>query len=128
LQGITTNKGAAITTGTTTTTGTNMYTQNNTNPPIVSFAENVRHSLQNYFVHLGGVEPSNVYSMVLAQMEVPVLEMVMQYTKGNQSRAAKILGLSRGTLRKKLAIYAIGSGRTRTTTATTDAIAEATTE
>jgi Fis family transcriptional regulator len=43
--------------------------------------------------------------MVLAEVEVPLLEAVMEYTKGNQSRAAILLGLSRGTLRKKLKIY-----------------------
>ncbi len=49
--------------------------------------------------------------MVLAEMEVPLLRVVMRYTKNNQSKAAKILGLSRGTLRKKLAIYQIDESR-----------------
>ncbi|WP_423063529.1 DNA-binding transcriptional regulator Fis [Candidiatus Paracoxiella cheracis] len=72
-----------------------------------SFAASVQQSLQNYFAQLDGEEPANLYSMVLAQMEVPLLKMVMRYTSGNQSKAAKILGISRGTLRKKLAIYQI---------------------
>jgi len=72
-----------------------------------SFAASVQQSLQNYFAQLDGEEPANLYSMVLAQMEVPLLNMVMRYTNGNQSKAAKILGISRGTLRKKLAIYQI---------------------
>ena len=72
-----------------------------------SFAASVQQSLQNYFAQLDGEEPANLYSMVLAQMEVPLLKMVMRYTNGNQSKAAKILGISRGTLRKKLAIYQI---------------------
>lgn len=45
--------------------------------------------------------------MVLAEMEAPLLRAVMRYTNWNQSRAAKLLGISRGTLRKKLATYQI---------------------
>jgi len=47
----------------------------------------------------------NVYDMMLGEVEKPLLEVVMKHTKGNQSNAAKALGLSRGTLRKKLKIY-----------------------
>ena len=72
-----------------------------------SFASSVRESLLNYFAQLDGEEPANLYSMVLAEMEVPLLKVIMQYTNGNQSKAAKLLGISRGTLRKKLAIYQI---------------------
>lgn len=76
-----------------------------------SFADSVQQSLHNYFKHLEGADPANVYGMVLAEMEVPLLKVVMQYTSGNQSKAAKILGISRGTLRKKLAIYQIDDER-----------------
>ncbi len=72
-----------------------------------SFAASVQQALQNYFAKLDGAQPSNVYQMVLAEMEVPLLKTVMRFTNGNQSKAAKVLGLSRGTLRKKLAIYQI---------------------
>ncbi len=76
-----------------------------------SFASSVRESLQNYFTKLEGQDPANLYSMVLAEMEVPLLKVVMRYTNNNQSKAAKILGISRGTLRKKLAIYQIDEVR-----------------
>ncbi|ABX77806.1 Fis family transcriptional regulator [Coxiella burnetii] len=76
-----------------------------------SFASSVQQSLQSYFARLDGEDPVNLYSMVLAEMEVPLLRVVMRYTKNNQSKAAKILGLSRGTLRKKLAIYQIDESR-----------------
>ncbi|WP_304986062.1 DNA-binding transcriptional regulator Fis [Coxiella-like endosymbiont] len=76
-----------------------------------SFASSVQQSLQNYFAHLDGHDPANLYNMVLAEMEVPLLKVVMRYTNGNQSKAAKILGISRGTLRKKLAIYQIDKPR-----------------
>lgn len=72
-----------------------------------SFASSVQHSLQNYFAHLDGEDPADLYNMVLAEMEVPLLKVVMRFTNGNQSKAAKVLGISRGTLRKKLAIYQI---------------------
>lgn len=67
--------------------------------------DSVRQALESYFNQLKGQAPSNLYDLVLAEVEVPLLEAVMEYTRGNQSRAAILLGLSRGTLRKKLKIY-----------------------
>lgn len=67
--------------------------------------DSVRQALENYFLQLKGQSPDNLYELVLAEVEVPLLEAVMDYTKGNQSRAAIVLGLSRGTLRKKLKQY-----------------------
>src|SRR6188508_3119734 len=67
--------------------------------------DSVRQALESYFVQLKGTAPNNLYEMVLAEVEVPLIEAVMEFTRGNQSRAAILLGLSRGTLRKKLKIY-----------------------
>ncbi len=67
--------------------------------------DSVRQALESYFAQLKDQAPNNLYELVLAEVEVPLLEAVMEYTKGNQSRAAILLGLSRGTLRKKLKIY-----------------------
>lgn len=47
----------------------------------------------------------NLYDMVLSEIEPPLLKALMEYTRYNQSKAASILGLSRGTTRKKLAQY-----------------------
>ena len=47
-------------------------------------------------------------TFVLAEVEHPMLDMVMQYTRGNQTRAANMLGINRGTLRKKLKKYGMG--------------------
>ena len=65
----------------------------------------VRQALDEYFAQLDGTEPSDLYQMVMAQAEQPLLERVMLHTGGNQTRAAQLLGISRATLRKKLALY-----------------------
>lgn len=70
-----------------------------------SIREAIHRALTNYFSQLGDQQPSNLYDMVLSEVELPLLEAVMAYTKNNQSRAAIILGLSRGTLRKLLKKY-----------------------
>lgn len=62
----------------------------------------VEMTLHNYFIHLDGTEVTNVYQLVLNEVEAPLLATVLQYTSGNQSKAAEVLGLNRGTLRKKL--------------------------
>ncbi|MBX3708594.1 MAG: DNA-binding transcriptional regulator Fis [Gammaproteobacteria bacterium] len=69
--------------------------------------DSVRQSLENYISHLQGQVPNNLYELILAEVEAPLMEAVMEYTKGNQSRAAIVLGLSRGTLRKKLKTYGL---------------------
>jgi Fis family transcriptional regulator, factor for inversion stimulation protein len=76
-----------------------------------SLRNSVRESLRQYFIRLEGQTPINLYEMVLAEVEQPMLEMVLQYTGQNQSKAAKILGLSRGTLRKKMAQYDLFKNR-----------------
>lgn len=65
----------------------------------------VEQALRNYFEHLEGAEVTDVYNMVLSEVEAPLLETVMTYVKGNQTRASELLGLNRGTLRKKLKQY-----------------------
>jgi Fis family transcriptional regulator len=42
---------------------------------------------------------------VISEVEQPLFEAVLEYTDGNQCRAADILGINRGTLRKKLKTY-----------------------
>jgi Fis family transcriptional regulator len=65
----------------------------------------VKHSIRRYLYELDGTEPNEMYAMVLRQIELPLLEAVLEHTRGNQSRAAEYLGLNRGTLRKKLRLY-----------------------
>ncbi|MFT5481881.1 MAG: Fis family transcriptional regulator [Halieaceae bacterium] len=70
-----------------------------------SLRESVDRAMEEYFAHLDGQEAVDVYNMVLSQIEPPLLEQVMRYTRNNQSRASTMLGLNRGTLRKKLKQY-----------------------
>jgi Fis family transcriptional regulator, factor for inversion stimulation protein len=70
-----------------------------------SLKNSVKQSLEHYFRQLDGVPPSDFYALLMAQVEPPVLESVMKYTNDNQSKAAELLGISRGTLRKKLKQY-----------------------
>ncbi len=72
-----------------------------------SLRENVELAMANYFKHLDGQSVSDVYQMVLSEVEAPLLEQVMKYVRNNQTKAAQILGLNRGTLRKKLKQYGL---------------------
>ena len=67
--------------------------------------EAVDEALHRYFEHLDGGTVSDLYAMVMTEVEVPLLSAVMAYTEGNQTRAADMLGMNRGTLRKKLKHY-----------------------
>jgi Fis family transcriptional regulator len=62
----------------------------------------VRESLEQYFRDLRGAEPHSVHEMVMAAVEKPLLDVVMQQAEGNQSKAADWLGINRNTLRRKL--------------------------
>jgi len=64
-------------------------------------------ALNRYFDSLNGDRPGDLYDLVLGQVEEPLFKAVMDYTHGNQSQAAGILGINRGTLRKKLKIYSL---------------------
>ncbi len=69
--------------------------------------DSVENSLQNYFAQLDGAPVTDVYQMVLSEVEAPLLEQVMRYTRNNQTKASTMLGLNRGTLRKKLKQYGL---------------------
>ena len=72
-----------------------------------SLRENVETAMANYFKHLDGQPVSDVYQMVMSEIEAPLLEQVMKYVRNNQTKAAHLLGLNRGTLRKKLKQYGL---------------------
>ena len=64
-------------------------------------------ALDSYFNKLNGHKPGDLYQLVLGEIEKPLFKAVLEYTDGNQSEAAEILGINRGTLRKKLRNYNI---------------------
>jgi Fis family transcriptional regulator, factor for inversion stimulation protein len=66
-----------------------------------------RQALEDYFTSLNGHAPGHLYDLVLREVEEPLFRAVLDYSEGNQSRAADILGINRGTLRKKLRVYGI---------------------
>ena len=72
-----------------------------------SLRDCVEQAMDNYFKHLDGQPVSDVYELVMAEVEAPMLEIVMKYTRHNQTKAAQVLGLNRGTLRKKLKQYGL---------------------
>lgn len=72
-----------------------------------SIDKTVRESLRSYFKDLHGEQPHNMYQMLVAVVEKPLLEIVMHEAGQNQSRAAEWLGLNRNTLRKKLQEHAL---------------------
>lgn len=62
-------------------------------------------ALEGYFHKLNGHKPGDLYQLVIGEVEKPLFTAVLEYTNGNQSEAAEILGINRGTLRKKLKTY-----------------------
>lgn len=67
--------------------------------------ECVQDALKSYFGHMGDHSVNDLYRMVMTEVEGPLLATVMEHTRGNQTKAAAVLGISRSTLRKKLAQY-----------------------
>lgn len=65
----------------------------------------VDQAVANYFRQVGSEDVTGVYDMVLAEIEAPLMTRVLEFTRGNQTQAAVVLGLNRGTLRKKLKQY-----------------------
>lgn len=79
---------------------TNAHVQTQEKPQPLSNA--VQKAVANYLQQLNGQDVNDLYELVLSELERPLLEEVMKYTRGNQTRAANLMGINRGTLRKKL--------------------------
>ena len=72
-----------------------------------SLRQHVESAVSVYFAQLDGQIVTDVYDMVLQEVEAPLLEAVLHYTRNNQTLASTVLGLNRGTLRKKLKRYGL---------------------
>ena len=63
--------------------------------------------VENHLSNLNGSEPNKLYELFLGEFEKAFLTAILKHTKGNQSKAAIMLGLNRGTLRTKLKNYGL---------------------
>jgi len=70
-------------------------------------SDHVRLAVKDYVTRLDGEEISNLYNIVLNEVERPLIQTVLELCGQNQSKSAQILGLSRSTLRKKIASYSV---------------------
>jgi Fis family transcriptional regulator len=70
-------------------------------------AQCVRRAVEDYLKDLDGEKPHPLYGMVIHSVERPLVELVMKYSEGNQTRAAELLGINRNTLRNKIRQYRI---------------------
>lgn len=85
-----------------TTTKKNKH-KNKTN----GLGESVREAMDKYFEDMDGHSPSDLYELVISEVEKPLFEAVMNHTRGNMSKASEVLGLNRGTLRNRLIKYGL---------------------
>jgi Fis family transcriptional regulator len=81
------------------------YQKQHSQTTALPLSDQIAKALHTYFENMGDQTPENLYQLVMTEVELPLLQAVMQYTNNNQSLAAKILGINRGTFRKKLAFY-----------------------
>ncbi len=80
----------------------------------VSLATLVERNLASYFAaQPGGVPPAGLYDRILAEIERPLFQLTLAATRGNQMRAAEVLGLNRNTLRKRLHDLGIEKAKAR---------------
>ena len=67
----------------------------------------VTSAVELYLQDMSGHDVNDLYHVVLSEVEPAILDVVMNHVEGNQSEAAEMLGISRGTLRKKLKLYGL---------------------
>jgi len=73
--------------------------------PDSTLADSVERTVSRYMQAMEGQQIRDLYELVLSEVEAPLLECILKSTDNNQSQTATILGLNRGTLRKKLKKY-----------------------
>jgi len=71
--------------------------------------DHAQRALTDYFANLDGHRPAHLYDLVMREVEEPLFRAVLDHCGGNQSQAATILGINRGTLRKKLREFGLSS-------------------
>jgi len=73
----------------------------------LSLEEILRHKVAHFFSRLGDVEVKGVYGAVMEQVERPLIEECVRWAGGNRLKAARVLGISRNTLRKKMQEHSV---------------------
>jgi two-component system nitrogen regulation response regulator GlnG len=68
----------------------------------LSFEDTVRQKLRTYFQPDTAPDLQNLHALVIGQVERPLIELTLEFTGGNQLKAADLLGINRNTLRKKI--------------------------
>jgi len=65
--------------------------------------EDLVHSkLESFIEQIQGYDVNDLYPIILERVERPLIQLVLKKTRGNQVRAAQMLGINRNTLRKKI--------------------------
>lgn len=75
-----------------------------TSPPL---GEHVRAAVRQYLDRINGFDTGSLHALVMAEAEKALIGTILDASGHNQTRAAQTLGLSRGTLRKKIALYGL---------------------
>ncbi len=76
------------------------------NAQTLSLSEHVSLTVKNYIKSMGNQKADlDLYQLIMEEVEAPLFRSVMELTRYNQSKAARVLGVSRGTLRTKLKYY-----------------------
>lgn len=71
----------------------------------IPLSVHVKATVEHYFSQLNGHDASGLHAMVISEVEKPLIEAALEYCGQNQTKASKMLGLSRSTLRKKIDLY-----------------------
>ena len=83
------------------------FTESEAEASSQTLRECVEDAINSYFQHLDGHPTGELYKMVMEELEEPLFRSVLEHTGGNQSKASELLGINRGTLRKKLKMYGL---------------------
>ena len=75
----------------------------------IPLRDHTERASNSYLDSLNAHRPGRLFDLVMREVELPLFQAVMDYAEGNQSQAATILGINRGTLRKKLREYGLAS-------------------
>lgn len=71
-----------------------------------ALSNQVINAVKGYLTTVGNKDANlNLYQLIVEEVEAPLFRTVMELTRYNQSKAARVLGVSRGTLRTKLKRY-----------------------